>query len=310
MPTEFKRRLFLKQATLTALAWPLSTVARGHRPGTNSPDAEILAARNDLLNLANYERRLAGVSTLKLDDLACNIAQKHALEMAEHNFLSHWGLDGLKPYHRYSFAGGSEATAENDAASDQSVPIAADDFQATLTILHKAMHDERPPDDGHRKTILAPQHTHVGFGIATRGLHIRLCEIYLARYVSVDPYTVIKQPLSQFMFSGRVLDPNYSVQGIDVFYEPPPAAPDRAWLKVPRPYGLPEERESLLPKLPENTRYDDGSRGSIELTRPGKFRVPITLSRKQPGIYTIVVWVQRSEKDDPFPATHVCVRAE
>jgi uncharacterized protein YkwD len=310
MPTEFNRRSFLKQATVSALALPLSTVARNHWSVTSVSDTDTLAARNDLLNIVNYERRLAGVSILKLDELACNIADKHAIEMAENNFLSHWSLDGRKPYHRYSLGGGTEATAENDGASDHSAPIASDEIQANLTVMHKSMHAELPPNDGHRKTILAPHHTHVGFGIANRGLHLRLCEIYVARYVSIDPYSVIKQPRSQFLFSGQLLDLKYSVQGIDVFYESLPSPPERSWLKTPRPYSLPEERDSLLPKLPENTFYEDGSKGSIEIASRGRFRVPITLTRKQPGIYTIVAWIQRNESEQPFPATQVCLRAE
>jgi hypothetical protein len=73
---------------------------------------------------------------------------------------------------------------------------------------------------------------------------------------------------------------------------------------------LPENPESLSPKLPANTFYDDGSAGTIEFPSRGRFRVPIDFSRKQPGIYTLVVWLQRGEKAEPFPATHVCVRAE
>jgi len=83
-----------------------------------------------------------------------------------------------------------------------------------------------------------------------------------------------------------------------------------AWLRIARPYGLPEDRESLAPKLAPNQYYDDGTKGSIEMFAGGRFKVPILLSRKQPGIYTIVVWISRSASEAPFPATQVCVRAE
>ena len=53
--------------------------------------------------------------------------------------------------------------------------------------MHLSMIEEVPPNDGHRKTILFPQHTHVGFGIALQGHNLRLDELYLARYVEVDP---------------------------------------------------------------------------------------------------------------------------
>ena len=310
MASEFNRRQFLKQTSWTLLALGISAGGRSKIRGKGSSQQDTNALRLELLDQVNRERAAAGLNALKLDGLACDVAQLHAIEMAENNFLNHWGLDGRKPYHRYAFAGGTEATAENDAAADYSVPYASDDFLDAPIRMHKSMHAEVPPNDGHRQTILAPQHTHVGFGLAVGGLHVRLCEVYVARYMSIDPYPLIKPPLSRFMFSGRVLDSRYLIEGIDVFYEPPPTPPKRSWLEIPRPYGLPENPTSLYIKLPANKSYDDGTTGTIEIPRPGSFRVPIELSRKQPGIYTLVVWISRNESPKLFPATHVCVRAE
>jgi uncharacterized protein YkwD len=308
MTSEFNRRQFLKQTSLSLLALGVS---RGSPfRGETSFAEEIKTLRAQLLDQVNRERVQVGVNSLKLDGLANDVAQLHATEMAQNNYLNHWSLDGRKPYHRYAFAGGTDATAENDAAADYSAPFAADDFLDAPVRMHKAMHAEVPPNDGHRQAMLAPQNTHVGFGLATEGLHIRLCEIYVSRYVSIDPYPSVKPPQGRFMFSGRVLDPRYSIEGVDVFYEPPPSPPQRSWLQTPRAYGLPENPTSLYMKLPPNKSYDDGTSGTIEIPRPGSFRVPIELSRKEPGIYTLVVWLARSENSKLFPATNVCVRAE
>ena len=274
----------------------------------NAP--EFPAMTNHLLNQVNFERAEAGVRPLKLDSLACTVAEKHATEMARHNFISHWGLDGRKPYHRYSFAGGVEAIQENDGAIDTSTPIPSADVPIHLLSMHRSMHDEVPPDDGHRKAILNPVHTHVGFGYADYGFCLRLCELYVARYVAIDPYAMVTSPRNRIVLSGRLLEPTYSLESIDVFYEPLPTPPDRAWLRIPRSYGLPPERESLLPKLGPTYFYKDGSKGTIEMQGSGRFRAPILLSRKEPGIYTAVVWIARSAKEEPFPATQICIRAE
>ena len=268
------------------------------------------AMANHLLNQVNIERAEAGLRPLKLDSLACTVAEKHATEMARNNFLSHWGLDGRKPYHRYSFAGGIEAIQENGGAINSSTPIVSDEVPIHVMSMHRSMYEEAAPNDGHRKTILNPCHTHVGFGYADYGFCVRLCELYVARYVAIDPYAVTASPRDRIVLSGRLLEPTHSIEGIDVFYEPLPSPPDRSWLRVPRPYGLPDERESLLPKLGPTYFYEDGSKGSIELQGRGRFQVPILLSRKEPGIYTAVVWIARSAKDAPFPATQVCHRAE
>jgi hypothetical protein len=304
------RRAFLRGAGLSAVAFRVGAITPRIVAAPAITALEFSAMASHLLNQVNIERAEAGLTSLQLDGLACAVAQKHATEMARNNFLSHWGLDGQKPYHRYSFAGGVEAIQENEAAINTSTPIASDEVPIHLMSLHRSMHDEAPPDDGHRKAILNPINTHVGFGVADYGFCVRLCELYLARYVAIDPYAVTASPRDKFVFSGRLLQPNYSVEDIDVFYEPLPTPPDKAWLRIARPYGLPDEHDSYLPKLPQNYFYQDGSRGSIELRSSGRFRVPILLSRKTPGIYTAVVWVARSAKEPAFPATQVCVRAE
>lgn len=310
MRFEIGRRRFLKHASLSMLALPVNAIARNGISTKFPSDVNLVPLQNQLLNLVNEERTAAGLTVLKLDELACNVAEKHAIEMAESDFLSHWGRDGRKPYHRYSFAGGTEAIEENDGAADHGAPVATEEFTSDLIGLHKAMFDEFPPNDGHRRTILASQHTHVGFGGALRGNHVRLSELYVARYIAIDKYPVHGAPKSKFFLSGRLLDPANSLASIDVFYEPLPAPPELPWLKTLRPYGLPDDRETLLIKLPENTFYETGSRGSIEIHGSGRFRAPIGLTRKQPGIYTVVVWIQKSGLGKPFPATQVCVRAE
>ena len=275
-----------------------------------STTPEFPAMANHLLNQVNIERAEAGLTSLKLDSLACRVAAQHAIEMARNDFLSHWGLDGRKPYHRYSFAGGVEAIQENAGSLNSNTPIIPDEVPIHLMAMHRSMYEETPPNDGHRQTILNPAHTHVGFGFANYGFCVRLCELYVARYVAIDPYAVTGAPQSRFVLSGRVLESAFSLENIDVFFEPLPAPPEISWLRIPRPYSLPEERETLMPKLRRNYSYEDGSKGTIELEGRGKFQVPIVLSRKQPGIYTIVVWISGPAKDAPFPATHICVRAE
>src|SRR5262245_42596155 len=163
MAREINRRRFLSTAAFSTLAL---TVSAKLAPGTTLIDGEASEIRQQLLKLVNRERSEAGLSSLKLDGLANDVAELHAIEMAQNNFLSHWSLDGRKPYHRYAFAGGTEATAENDSAMDHSAPVASDEVVADAIRMHQSMHAEVPPDDGHRKTILSPQNTHVGFGIA------------------------------------------------------------------------------------------------------------------------------------------------
>jgi hypothetical protein len=171
------------------------------------------------------------------------------------------------------------------------------------------MIDEVPPNNGHRRTILFPQQTHVGFGIAIRGHSVRLDELYLARYVEVDPIPRQAKPKASVSLSGKILNQKYVLTGADVYYEPLPSPPAIEWLREPRSYGMPEINARLFPRLPDWNSYPDGSTGTIQMDSTGRFRVRVDLSRK-PGIDTIMVWLRAGQTGTAFPASQICVRVE
>lgn len=266
--------------------------------------------RNELLDLVNNERIVRGVGRLKLDELACRVANGHAREMAEGNFVSHWGRDGRKPYHRYSFAGGIHATQENIASVDNFQSFEWKRLASDFIAAHLRMHDETPPNDGHRRAILAPQHTHVGFGLAINERRLRLVEIYVAKYVQAFGFEPLAKRKATLHLTGRLLNPLHFLQQIDVFYESSPKPPDIAFLTKPRSYSLPDEYRTLRPRPSDGMIYVDRSFGLVELNSGGRFRVPVKLFKDRPGIYTIVLWIKRRPSENPFPATEICVETE
>ena len=306
---QIDRRSFIKGAAPFALG--LHTVVRAQVPierGRFNED-DVPPAREQLLRMVNEERSQAGLGTLELDDLACKVATDHAVDMSKGEFLSHWGSDGRKPYHRYSFAGGTDAVQENASAADNIQSLAPTGVLKDLHDMHLSMLNEKPPNDGHRRTILFPVHTHVGFGIALQGFHLRLAELYVAKYVRVDPIPQRVKPKQSVLFSGRVLNPENELAGVDVYYEPLPTPPQIEWLRVARSYGMPDERESFQPRLPAGLLYTDGTKGEIEMLAGRNFRVRVPLSRI-PGINTIMVWLSKGENGVPFPASQICVLVE
>ncbi len=260
--------------------------------------------------MVNEERAVAKVQELKADELATRIATNHATEMAMQEFVSHWGRDGLKPYHRYSFAGGTDSTQENVSAADNTWSNKLSDLKQDTSYLHLRMYQETPPNDGHRKTILAPQHTHVGFGIALNKLHLRIVELFVARYVEVKPVARVMKPGANFLFAARMLKREHILNHVEVFYEPLPKPPELSWLSEQRSYALPDHSRNLRPKVQPPYTYADRTRGEVDMQLDGSFRVPVTLFHDKPGIYTIVAWVKRKSSEKAFPATEVCVRAE
>src|SRR5687767_787688 len=219
--------------------------------------------RANLLEMVNEERAVAKVQPLAMDPLATRVATQHATEMAMHEFASHWGRDGFKPYHRYSFAGGTEATQENVSAADNTWSNKLSDLKQDTSYLHLRLYQEKPPNDGHRRAILAPQHTHVGFGIAVEKLRLRLVELFVARYFEVKELPRVAKPKSVVVFAGKMLRRDQSLNQVEVFYEPLPNPPEMSWLTTPRPYGLPDESRVLRPKVAPPLVYADRTKGVV-----------------------------------------------
>lgn len=297
------RRAFLQSASGIAFL----PSALSHIQDLEKTFAEI---RANLLEMVNEERAVAKVPEVAMDDLATRVATAHAIDMAAGEFASHWGRDGLKAYHRYSFAGGTDATQENVSAADNTWSVKLRDLKQDTAYLHVRLYQEKPPHDGHRQTILAPQHTHVGFGIAVEHLRLRLVELFVARYVQVDPITRTAKLGSQVTFKGKMLKRDHVLNHVEVFYEPVPKRPELSWLREPRPYSFPNELRVLRPKVPPPFMYADRSPGVIDVSVNGSFSAPVRLFKDKPGIYTIVAWIKGGQSVKAFPATEVCIRTE
>lgn len=275
----------------------------------NDLEATFKALRANVLDMINEERAVAKVPPVAIDELATQVATKHAVEMAADEFASHWGRDGLKPYHRYAFAGGTHATQENVSAADNTWSSKPADLKQDTAYLHVRLYQEKPPNDGHRRTILAPQHTHVGLGLALQDLRLRLVELFVAKYVEVTPLPRKAKPGAHFRFAGKIVNRDYMLNNVEVFYEPLPTPPELSWLREARSYALPNESRVLRPKAPPPFKYLDGTTGIIEVGTDGSFSTPISLFKSQPGIYTIVTWIRSPRAEKAFPATEVCVEA-
>jgi len=301
------RRSFLKSAGPFALCLPI--IARGQTlvAPHGFTEADIPLAREELLKQVNSDRTRYNLSELQLDDLACQVATLHARDMVDHSFLSHWGSDGRKPYHRYCLAGGTGSVLENVSAVDYIEAATSSRVLSELHERHESMLNESPPNDGHRKTILFPHHTHIGFGIALRDHSLRLVELYLAQHLHFEPFEKPPKPGSSWRFNGRVLNQGQLLYEVILHHEPIPKPPDLAWLREPRSVSLPAPYKVLRKRAPAGTVYVAGGTGEFDCDAAGNFHVRVKLNVKQPGIYTIVFWLRRFPEDPGFAGAEVCV---
>lgn len=307
------KALISRRTFLHSLSGAAGFISLSHKFSTlqNSDLEKVFGEiRTNLLEMVNEERAVANVPPVGVDKLAEQVATRHAIDMASGDFASHWGRDGLKPYHRYSFAGGTHATQENISAADNAWSARVPDLKQDAAYLHVRLYNETPPNDGHRTTILEPQHTHVGFGLAIDQLRLRVVELFVANYVEMKPVARVAKPGAQITFAGKMLKREYLFHNIEVFYEPLPQKRELNWLRESRSYELPDESRILWPKLPSPFTYTDKTVGVVKVEMDGSFSTPVRLYRGEPGIYTIVTWIKTHKGDKAFRATEVCIRAE
>ena len=203
-----------------------------------------------LLGLLNNDRASAGLSALQLGTNSA--AQVHAEEMIKHSYVSHWGLDGLKPYMRFTRAGGVNYSAEN-AAGITSPPVPGANYrEINVTVelwkIEKGFMDSA----GHRANILDPLHKKVNLGIA--------CELTCAVVQQFEgDYIEFEQPpqLTAGLFSvaGRLSD-DFELSGIQIWYDRPPHRLTLGQLDRTRCYNTGEKPVVFLRKpLPSGQSY-------------------------------------------------------
>ena len=154
-------------------------------PSDLPPAERYLDEKEYMLAKINYERRKAGVKPVTLGD---NIAaQLHAESALDNCFASHWGIDGLKPYMRYSLAGGYQSNAENGHGSDYC--ISSKDRYTPITNIQHEIDDAMEgwmDSPGHRRNLLDPAHRKVNIGLAWNRYDFKAYQHFEGDYIEFD----------------------------------------------------------------------------------------------------------------------------
>jgi Cysteine-rich secretory protein family len=267
-------------------------------------------ARQYLVSLINKDRQSQGLNPVVLDDIASKAGQVHTDEMAQAGYLSHWGLDGKKPDERYSEAGGNDMVMENaylmggiaDANRQDNPPrLSLSKTQSfsksDLEKIESVLFNEKPPMDGHRKNILAPEHNRVGIALSVSGKidegRLTCTEEFINSYGEYGALPALLK-LGQSLDVKGKLKEGIHLFGIDLMREDLPKPMRIEDLNKTYSYGGPGERvASYWP----NVAVKVDNEGASEL-----FAVAIDLQKSwQKGLYYIWVWAKREGVDKkPF----------
>ncbi|MCY4416576.1 MAG: CAP domain-containing protein [Chloroflexi bacterium] len=216
----------IRRATET----PAPTVAPLSERAT-SPHLKHIEAKRFMLDLINSERRKAGVDAVALGD---NIAaQLHADSSLENCTSSHWGTDGLKPYMRYSLAGGYQSNGENGSGLDYCIKE-SDNYRANSGIqaeIREAM-TSWMGSPGHRRNVVDPQHKLVNIGLAWDRYNTAMYQHFEGDYVTYDHLPTIEKGMLSFSGSTRngIRFNKARDLGVQIHYDPPPKALTRGQL--------------------------------------------------------------------------------
>ena len=195
-----------------------------------------------MLQVINAERTNSGLNPVVLGDN--NAAQLHAEAALENCFSSHWGVDGLKPYMRYSLAGGYQSNGENGFGSDYCIKP-SDGYRAIASINQEVREavEWLMGSPGHRANILRPFHKKVNIGLAWDRYNFKAYQHFEGDYVQYDSLpSIIGTVLS---LSGRVKNgaqlKNPDDLSVQIYYDPPPHLLTRGQLALTYCYdnGLP-----------------------------------------------------------------------
>ena len=176
-----------------------------------------------MLDLINLERQRVSLEPL---DLGTNgAAQLHAESAIRQCFSSHWGVDGLKPYMRYSLAGGYQSNSENGHGLDYCI-TPSDRIRAITSIREEVIDAMEGWMDspGHRLTMLGATHKRVNIGLAWDKYNFAAYQQFEGDYVRLNSLPTIRDGV--LSLSGRTRNgvefKDSDDLGVQVYYDPPP----------------------------------------------------------------------------------------
>ena len=136
------------------------------------------------LTLINQARTAEDLNELTLDTNPA--AQSHAEQSRAHCTRGHWGPDGMKPYMRYTLAGGEQYSAENVFAIDFCPEdLGKYHLETPREQIDFAM-DRFLNSPGHRRNILNPHHRKVGIGLTYRPPTIWFVQLFVGDYIQYE----------------------------------------------------------------------------------------------------------------------------
>ena len=228
-----------------------------------------------MLRLINNERRSAGVPEVELG--VNDAAQLHAEDSLEGCHSSHWGSDGLKPYMRYSLAGGYQSNGENGSGRDYC--IRARDGYVALSGIKTEIREAMAGwmnSPGHRRNLLEKTHRRVNIGLAWDRYNLIAVQHFEGDYVEYE--TLPEFDGDRLKLYGKIKNGARFGVGdtipVQVFYDPPPHTLNPGQLSRTYCYGSGLPVAYVREPLTGSWNYDNDSLSTSYTVCPDPYDVP------------------------------------
>ena len=250
------------------------------------------------LELINRDRMANGLEPVTLGSNTA--AQKHAEERLANRYGSHWGMDGLKPYMRYTLAGGENYDAENGFMTETYWVGGRDpSYRRDPKEMIEQAQQGLMTSLGHRRNILDKWHKKVNLGIAYDNERLDLVQQFEGDYIDFNKLPNITGGI--LTMSGEVS--LGTIENVSLYYDPLPQPLSPEQLDAPPydyAYGLGEDIGTILPPLPSGFFYIDLLPTDVvattwETNSGGLFTIKADISKMLEvgeGVFTIVIWME------------------
>jgi uncharacterized protein YkwD len=285
-----------------ACSYALTPAPAAGAPPISDTEQYTFAQEYMLLQI-NHERAIAGVDKVRLDPLAGQAAKEHADDMLAQGYFSHWDRAGLKPTRRFNLLGGFDAVGENIYfANNQKGGLQELLDQAIATLM---------ASEGHRKTLLGANYTHVGLGFAVSadGKQFYLAQEFMARLGGEYRFPLEARVGEAPHVSGRYDPAEFEFAQLVVAYEELPQPRDPLWLNRTESYR--DGDKLLTGYTPQTNLSFEGMQTSHEVqvdNTAGRFSCTVLLDFKgKPGTYYIFTWLKRKRTGEALLAATAAV---
>jgi hypothetical protein len=228
--------------------------------------------------------------------------------MLINGYLSHWDTQGLKPYMRYTIAGGTEYVSENvafiRAVGNYRTTASVED--AIKRLEYEMVYNDAAHNWGHRDNILDPYHTGVSIGIAYNADSVYLVQDFTSDYLNwTTPITM--SGTGSVTLSGTLSGANgvtgNGIQMVQVFFDSTPSPLNASQLSA-SPYnseygqgtfvaGIVQQGFTVPQGATVTASQWDASQTSISMT----FNLGPVVRSTGPGCYTLyLAWHSPSGK--------------